>query len=160
MTLGAGSASPWTRVGIPLGAGLFLCALAGSALAVPELRPLHVFQALIYVAVVLLARRDHASGFGAGATIAVVWNSLQLFVTHLMQAGAGELWILLRTGHLHRPDTLAVFVGGVGHFILLVACLEAFRRLQPDGKQWRRFVMGGAISPAYFGVTVAILMPR
>lgn len=54
--------SHWTRVWIPLGAGLFIFALVGSAVAVPQLRLLHLFQALIYVAVILLARRNYASG--------------------------------------------------------------------------------------------------
>jgi hypothetical protein len=76
--------SHWTRVWIPVGAGLFILALTGSAVAVPQLRLLHAFQALIYVAVILLARRNRASGFGAGIAIAVAWNSLQLFVTQNM----------------------------------------------------------------------------
>ena len=54
------------RVWIPIGAGLFLVALAVSAVAVPELRPLHFLQALIYVAVVI----DSIRG-GAQAVIAV-----------------------------------------------------------------------------------------
>ena len=66
--------SYWTRVWIPLGAGLFIFALVGSAVAIPQLRLLHAFQALIYVAVILLARKNRASGFGACITIAVVWN--------------------------------------------------------------------------------------
>ena len=49
-----------TRVWIPIGAGLFLVALAVSALAVPQLRLLHLLQAFIYVAVVILARRGNA----------------------------------------------------------------------------------------------------
>ena len=43
-----GPGSHWTRVWIPIGAGLFIAALAGSAVVVPQLRLLHVFQALIY----------------------------------------------------------------------------------------------------------------
>jgi len=72
-------------VWIPLGAGLFIFALTGSAVAVPQLRLLHAFQALIYVAVILLARRNRASGFGADSAIAMAWNSLQLFVTQNTQ---------------------------------------------------------------------------
>ena len=72
-----GHGSQWTRAWIPLGAGLFIFALVGSAVVIPQLRLLHAFQAVIYVAVVLLARRDSALGFGAGITIAVAWNSLE-----------------------------------------------------------------------------------
>lgn len=152
--------SRWTRVWIPIGAGLFIFALVGSAVAVPQLRLLHAFQALIYVAVILLARRDSAWGFGAGFTIAVAWNSLQLFITHLMQAGAHELWTFIGTGQLRRPDTLLVFVGGIGHFVLIVACLIAFRQLRPGKKQWWQFAAGGLLVLAYFGAIVATMLPR
>lgn len=145
---------------IPLGAGLMILALAGSAVVVPQLRLLHAFQALIYVAVILLARRNRASGFGAGITIAVAWNSLQLLITHLFQAGARELWTLLGTGQLRRPDTFMVFVGGVGHFVLIIACLAAFRQLRPGKEEWRQFLTGGVLALAYFGVIVATMLPR
>lgn len=52
MNDGSVNQSSVTRVWIPIGAGLFLVALAVSAVAVPELRPLHFLQALICVAVV------------------------------------------------------------------------------------------------------------
>lgn len=150
----------WTHVWIPVGAGLFVFALAGSAIAVPQLRMLHAFQALIYVAVILLARRNHPSAFGAGITIAVVWNSLQLFITHLAQVGARMLWVLVSTGQLRRPDTLMVFVGTIGHFVLIVVCIGAFRRLRPGKTEWWQFVMGGVLVLAYFGVIVATMLPR
>jgi hypothetical protein len=47
-----------TRFWIPIGAALFIVALIVSALVVPQLRLLHCLQALIYVAVVILARRN------------------------------------------------------------------------------------------------------
>jgi hypothetical protein len=43
----------------------------GSAIAVPKLLALRVFQALIYVSIILLARKNHAVAFGAGVTIAI-----------------------------------------------------------------------------------------
>jgi hypothetical protein len=135
-------------------------ALTGSAVAVPQLRLLHAFQALIYVAVILLARRNRASGFGAGIAIAVAWNSLQLLVTHNIQGGARALWTLLHTGQLRRPDPMMVFVGGVGHFVFVVACLAAFSQLQPGKKEWRQFLTGAVLALAYFGVIVATMLPR
>jgi hypothetical protein len=152
--------SHWSRGWVLLGAGLVILALIGSAAAVPQLRLLHTFQALIYLAVILLAGRNHASAFGAGIAVAVAWNSLQLFVTHLFQAGGRVLWDLLSTGQLHRPDTLAVFVGGVGHFVLIVGCLGGFRQLRPGKAEWRRFVIGGASALAYLVVIVATMRPR
>jgi hypothetical protein len=152
--------SVWTRVWIPLGAGLMIVALAGSAAVVPQLRLLHLFQALIYVAVILLARRNLAWGFGAAIVIAAVWNSLNLFVTHLMQAGWRELLTLLRTGELRRPDTLMVFVGGIGHFILIAASVVAFCQLRRGKQEWLQFVGGGVLVFAYFALIVATMRPR
>ena len=159
MTQSQVPASQWTRVWIPIGAGLFIFALIGSAVVVSQLRLLHTFQALIYVAVILLARRNRAEGFGAGIAIAVAWNSLQIFITHNMQGGARALWTFLRTGQLHRPDTIMVFVGSVGHFVLILACLMAFSQLRPGKREWLQLLAGGGIALAYFGVIVAAMRP-
>ena len=148
----------WTRVWIPIGAVLFLIALAVSAWAVPQLRLLHLLQGLIYVAVIVLAYRESPSGFGAGATIAVVWNSLNLFVTHLMQAGAVAFWWFLRTGQVRRLDTMMVMLGGIGHFVLIAASLKALIESRADRK-WRKFLAGGVATLAYFAAIVAIARP-
>jgi hypothetical protein len=154
------AASSATRLWIPIGAVLFVIALAGSALAVPQLRLLHFLQALIYVAVVILARRNSPWGFGAGVTIAVVWNSLNLFLTHLMQAGAVAFWSLLRTGQVQRVDTMMVTLGGVGHFVLIIACLAAVFDLPTENKKWWKFIGGGVMALAYFALIIAIARPR
>jgi len=150
----------WARTWIPVGAGLFIVALTVSAAVVPALRLLHVLQALIYVAVVLLARRNKAAGFGAAVAVAIVWNSLNLFITHLMQAGAGEFWSLLLTGHVRRLDTMMVALGGAAHFLLIVACLAAFLRQRPGGKDWTRFGAGAAVALAYLAMIVIAAAPR
>jgi hypothetical protein len=137
-----------------------MVALAVSASVVPQLRLLHFFQALIYVAVIFLARRDQAWGFGAGVTIAVAWNSLNLFVTHLMFAGAVAFWSFLRTGHTHRVDTIMVLLGGLAHFVLIVACMAAFFHSGPGKKDWGKFLGGGVLVLAYFGMIVATMAPH
>ncbi|MFI5233739.1 MAG: hypothetical protein ACHQSE_14670 [Gemmatimonadales bacterium] len=152
--------SQWTRLWIPFGAGLFILGLALAAAVVPQLRLLHAFQALIYVAVILLARRNHAAGFGAGSAVAAAWNSLQLFITHLFQAGAKELWSAVTTGHVRRPDTAAVFVAGIGHFVLFIGCIGAFVQLRPGKREWRQFVIGGVVALGYLVVIVATMRPR
>jgi hypothetical protein len=152
--------SRWTRLWIPIGAGLFIFALTVSAAFVPQLRLLHFFQALIYVALTLLARRNSALGFGAGVAIATAWNGFNLFVTHLIQAGAGQFWSLLRTGHLRRPDTLMVLVGGVAHVLLIIACIAGFLQLRPNMKRWVEFLAGGLSVLAYFALIVITMAPR
>ncbi len=143
-----------------MGAVLFVTALTVSAVVVPQLRLLHSLQALIYVAVVILARRNSEWGFGAGVTISLVWNSLNLFLTHLMQAGAIAFWSFLRTGQLRRLDTIMVTLGGIGHFILIVACLAAFFQRSTDSEKWRKFIGGGIVTLAYFALIIAIARPR
>ncbi|MGB9417699.1 MAG: hypothetical protein WCB58_15390 [Acidobacteriaceae bacterium] len=145
---------------IPIAVCLFLLALAVSAVVIPQLRPLHLFQALIYVAVLVLTRRNSPWGFGAGITIATAWNSLNLFVNHLFQAGAGQFWLLLHAGHVTRPDTLMVMVGGVGHFLLIVACMAAFLQLRPGIKHRRQFFAGGLLTLAYYGLIIVTLAPH
>jgi hypothetical protein len=149
-----------TRVWIPIGAGLFLVALAISALVVPELRLLHFLQALIYVAVVILARRNSSWGLGAGFTIAVFWNCFNLFVTHLMQAGIVEFWSSVHTGQVQRLDTMMVPLGGFGHLILITACVAALLNKTTESKKWWKFAGGGFLTLAYFALIVAVARPR
>jgi hypothetical protein len=152
--------SSWIRVSISIGVGLFIFALAVSAFFVPQLRLLHVFQALIYVAVIVLTRRNSPWGFGIGVIIPAAWNCLNLFVTHLFQKGAVQFWSLVRTGHVSRPETMMVTVGGVAHFLLIVACVAGFLQLRPRGKRWGQFFGGGILASAYFALIIAIAAPR
>ena len=152
--------SQWIRAWIPLGAGLFILALAGSAFAAPKLIVLHAFQALIYGAIIVLAQRNYAAAFGAGTTIAVVWNSLEWLGPHLIQAGASELLSFIHTGQVHRLATLMVFVASIAHLILIIGCLAAFRQLHPAKKEWLGFAAGGVLVLAYFFLVVALLLPH
>jgi hypothetical protein len=154
------SGASLTRLWIPVGAALFLVALAVSAWVIPQLRLLHFFQALIYVAIVILARRNSAWGLGAGVTVAVVWNSLELFVTHLMQAGAVAFWAFLHTGQLRRLVPMMVTVGGIGHFILMIACMAVVLQQERNKKKWWQFVAGGGMALVYLVLIVAIARPR
>jgi hypothetical protein len=149
------STQPW----ILLGAVLFLVCLTVSALVVPELRLLHLLQAIIYIAVIVLARRDNPLGYGAGIAIAVVWNSFNLFVTHLIQAGAVAFGDFLRTGQVRRLETMMVTLAGVAHFILFAACLAALLASRAVNKK-RKAVAGGVLCLAYFALIVAIARPE
>ena len=149
-----------THVWIPIGAGLFLIALVVSAVVVPELRLLHFLQALIYVAVVILARRNNVFALGAGFTIAVAWNCLEFFGPHLIQAGAVLLWSFLHTGQVSHVETMMVLVGAIGHLILIVASLAAVFNQTTDTKKWVKFFAGGVLVLGYFAVIVAIARPR
>jgi hypothetical protein len=160
MNRGPVNGSSSTRVWIPIGAALFLVALTVSALVIPQLRLLHLLQAFIYVAVVILARRNNVWGLGACVTIGVVWNSLNLFVTHLVQAGVVAFWSFVRTGQVRRLDTMMVTLGSIGHVVLIIACLAALFHQTTDNKKWWKFVGGGALTLAYFVLIIAVAGPR
>ena len=156
-----GDAQPrWIQISILLGAGLFLIALIVSAIIMPQIRVLHVLQSLVYVAVVLLTRRNSSWGYGAGVVVAIAWNCLSLFVTHLFQTGLRELYVIVHTGHVTRPDALTVMVGGIGHFILIFGCMAGFLRLRPNKKHWLQFVGGGFMVVAYMALIIFIAAPR
>ena len=154
------TASSTTQVWITIASALFIGALIISALVVPQLRPLHFLQSLIYVVIVILARRNSMWSFGAGVTIGIAWNSLNIFVTHLMQEGAFEFWSFIRTGRTGRIETMTVTLGGIAHFILITACLIAVFRQKSDSKNWRKFAGGGALVLAYMALIIAVARPR
>jgi len=99
-------------------------------------------------------------GFGVGVIIPAAWNCLNLFVTHLFQAEAGQFWSLVRTGHVSRPDTLMVMIGGVAHFLLIIACMAGFIQQRPRMKQWGQFFAGGFLALAYFALIVVTAAPH
>jgi len=154
-----------TRVWIPIAAALFTVALIVSAVVLPELRLLHVLQALIYVAIVILARRNSMWAIGAGLTLALAWNSLNLFVTHNMQRGVTVLWSFLQTGQMrelgpHPIVPMMVLLGGIGHFVLVGACLAALFDRRIDDKTPWKVVAGGVSVLAYFALIIIVAAPR
>jgi len=147
---GSGAHTGWIRGLILTGAGLFIFALFVSAIYDPKIRVLHVLEALIYIAVIVLTRRSSAWGFGAGCIIAIFWNYIGLFVINFVKSGVQEFLLLLQTGHLHRPDLLIALPAAAGNFLLMLGCLAGFFRTSPKAKQWRQFALGGVLSVAYF----------
>lgn len=141
-----------SRSWIAVGAIVFVVALAGSAIVVPQLRALHALQSLIYVAVIAL---DNAWALGAALAVAVAWNGLNLFVTHLAQAGA----VAVVHGDVTRVDTMMVTLGTVGHFILIAGCVAAIRTNDARNTWWK-LAGGGLIGLAYLAAIIAVAAPR
>ncbi len=145
---------PW----ICVGAALFLVALLVSAIVDPPLRVLHCFQALIYVAVIALARRKSPWGYGAGFAIAIVWNGMNFFGPRLIQKGAVALWSWLRTGHVQQLVPMMGIVGALGHFILIFATLVATLRCDTEARKWWKFSGGAVLAVGYLAVLVAFAL--
>lgn len=157
----AASKNPrWIDAFVLIGAGLFIVALTLSAVFDPTIRALHTLQALIYIAVITSTRRAHPMGFGAGTFVAAFWNYINLFVTTFIRAGLGELVVLLQTGQVRRPDLLVAVIAGAGHFMLIAACAIGFLRHKPGPRQWGQFLVGGALSIAYFIAIILVTGPQ
>jgi len=150
----------WTRVWIAIGSALFLIAMLVSAIAVPQLRLLHLLQALIYVIVFMYGRRDNSYALGAGFTIAAAWNSIETFGPHLVQTGAIMIWSFIHHGRAEHLDTMMVPVGAVGHLILMAACFAALVYHVHSDKKWWKFAAGGLSVLGYFALIIAIARPR
>src|SRR5258708_21788651 len=82
---------------ITIGGSIFILVLAVSAVFVPEIRWLHVAQALMYVAAMLLSIRRIRWGYFIGASTAALWNWLAMFASPLFAQ-------LL--DHVARPDLI------------------------------------------------------
>jgi len=150
----------WVSLLIAAGAGCFIFALLVSAIFDPTIRLLHLLQALIYVAVIVLTRKSSPWGFGAGFTISLFWNYINLFVTTFIVAGLHQLCGLLSTGHLGRPDLLIAVIAAGGHVLLIVGCAAGFLRRRPSLADWGKFVAGGALAVAYFAAIIVTTGPQ
>ena len=139
----------------------FIAILALSAAFDRTIIWLHVFQALMYVAVIGLVRRRERWGYALGASIAGLWNYINLFVTNFFLNGWHALQNLAATGKLTHPDQL-IAVAAVGfHFVMIAACstrfLQTSRRAVPD---LLGLLAVFALSTGYFAATIALLQPR
>jgi len=129
----------------------FIFILTLSAVYDRSIRVLHAFQALIYVAVVILALRRSAWGYGAGCIIAVFWNWTNIVYTTFIANGLRELAHALQTGRVGRPDQLIAVVAAAAHFVLIGSCLVGYFRIKSRGS-WEpvKFFAGGVIAVSYF----------
>jgi len=55
---------------------------------------------------------------------------------------------------------MMVPIGGIGHFILIIACLAALFHQTKEDRKWWKFVGGGALTLVYFFLIVAVARPR
>jgi len=138
---------------------MFVFGLTISALFAPEWRVLHVFQALIYVAVVTMTRRKMAVGFGAGLSVPLFWNALSIFVMGAARDGRKELATVVRTGHTQHPDVLLSLFAGCGHVLIIIGCIAGFIRLRPSAGQWGQLLVGGVVALSYLIAIVFIFGP-
>ncbi|HEY4874482.1 MAG TPA: hypothetical protein VIH86_02850 [Puia sp.] len=77
-----------------------------------------------------------------------------------MQAGMVVFWSFVQTGHIQRLEKMMVPVGGIAHFILIIACLSALFNHPKDNKKWWKFAGGAVLTIAYMSLIILIARPR
>ncbi len=96
-----------------------------------------------------------AGNYGLGALNKVIidmagdvqddWNCLEFFGPQLIHAGAVLLWTFLHTGQVRHVETMMVPLGGIGHLILIFACLTALVNQTTGTRKWWKFLVGGLL---------------
>jgi hypothetical protein len=124
-----------------------------SAFFEPSLRLLHAFQALIYLAVIVLTSRNSPWGFGAGCIISTFWNYI------FLRGAAAEVWAFL-SGHAIRLDIGFQLAATIAHFLLIIACLAGFLRMKPNSKHWAIFLTGGSLAVSYLVLLMMTMRPQ
>ena len=150
----------WTNRVLWAGATLCVVALFWSAVLDPTIRLLHALQSLIYVAVVVFARRSIAWAFGAGCFKSGFWNLANLFVTGFVRDGLQDLALLLQTGQMATLDLMIPVVAFTGNCLVFVACLVAFLCSPRQRRSWFQFVLGGFVAIAFFFLIICITAPQ
>src|SRR2546426_214698 len=72
----------------------------------PTIRVLHVFESLPYVMAAVLSLRRQKSGYMLGAASGAFWLWTAGTLTTFVRNGFERVAMLVRTGHVDRPDIL------------------------------------------------------
>lgn len=138
----------WAIVAFSVG---FMLVLAESAYFEREVLWLHVFQSLIYVAIIVLSLRHNTWGYAIAIAIATLWNTFNVFSGFF--AGGIRAWSsFIQTGTIEDPVLLVSPLAGLDHVALMVCVIWAYLRL--DRKSWRDM---GVLAATYIGVTAYFL---
>jgi hypothetical protein len=153
-----GGLSRWVTY---VGCAGFIAVLAISAWFDHTIVWLHLFQALMYVAVIALIARDSRWGAFLGVSIAGLWNYTNLFVTTFFRSGLQAVGQSLDQGRIVHPDQI-VAVGAISfHFLVIGGCVAAYLRMSRRPlADAAGFAAVAAGSTAYFAAIMALFQPR
>lgn len=149
------------RLFILVGSVGFILVLIVSAVWEADIRWLHFFQAWMYLATIVLARRGHKAGLYIGFSAALFWDYSNLFVTTFLRNGVHELAQWIETGALRRPDQLIAVFAWTSNFLVIVGCVWAYarrddKRLADLGWLALTFVL----TTGFFAGAMALFQPR
>lgn len=148
-------------VGNALACLVFIFILFLSAWFDPTIRWLHFFQALLYVAIALLALQRDKWGYFLGIATAAFWAYGALFLNGFFQAGRVQLQLLLETGTLPHPELIISVPAVLANVSIVVCCLLGYLRLAERRiSDVGRFAASVALSMGYFALDMALFQPR
>jgi len=131
---------------IYLSAAVFIVILLLTGWLEPAIRTLHLFQALLYVVIVILCARRNVAGYGAAIGIAAFWNTANLFVTTFIRSGWTVLLHLIRTGHDARTGLIVAPIAAAAHFVLIAACIAAYSVRPSKRRSDPAILLAGALT--------------
>jgi hypothetical protein len=139
----------------------FIAILALAAVFDRTILWLHVFQALMYVAVIgLIAARNRWAYF-IGLSIAALWNYMAMFVNSFFGNGLRALQESIAAGKLVHADQIISVAAVTFHFMMIVGSLilivQTSRRAAPE---LARLLVAFAVFTGYFAASMALFQPR
>ena len=152
------------RLGIGLaftGELTFIAVLYFSAYWEPDIRWLHFLQSWMYILSLVLLLRGSKWGCFIGATAALFWDYVNVFVTTFFRNGLEQAHALLQTGHVARPEFLIAVPAWFGNLALILGALLVY--MATPRKQWSdvgRLLLALAGTLAFFAGAVALAQPR
>lgn len=146
---------------ILVGACVFIFVLALSAYYEADIRWLHFFQAWMYIATMVLALRRNRWGYFIGFSAALLWDYTSLFVTTFFFNGLQVLSVLVRTGHLSRPDLLIAVPAWFSNFFVVLGCAWAYsRHATKSAADLGRLAVAFILTTGFFALDMALFQPR
>ena len=135
-------------------AAAFIVILGIAAYWDRTIRVLHVFESLPFIVAALLCLRQHKVGYMLGAASGAFWLWMAGTLTTFVRNGFERVAMLLRTGHVDRPEILiaepaACVTGGLVFF-----SLWGYSRAR--NKTWSDLGLFAAATVAVAGFFVAI----
>jgi hypothetical protein len=140
---------------------LFIFVLWLSAYLEPDIRWLHFFQAWMYLATIALLLRGSRWGYFIGASAAMFWDYINLFVTTFLRSGLHWMFASISTGHLERLDQIVAVPGWTGNLLVVVGSVWGYMQLAE--KPWSdlgRLVLAFVFTTAFFAGCIAACQPR
>lgn len=127
----------------------------------PTIRVLHTFEAVPYLVTALLCLRRHKFGYMLGVAGGTFWLWTAGTLTTFVRNGFERVAMLLRTGHVDRPDVLIAAPAACATGGLVLFSLWSYSRNRY--KSWSDlglFVVAMVLVAGFFVAIFAAFTPR